>query len=66
MDRYKAPHPKSMSVDHIKAFRDTGQIAPPLDELRLVHFGCNSSKNARSSSSTRHRKSGAFPMVVDF
>ena len=48
---------RAPSVDHVVPLHAGGNPLPPLDELRLVHVGCN----ARRGNRTRRR--GARPIV---
>jgi HNH endonuclease len=44
---------RSVSVDHIIPVHAGGQHLPPVEELRLAHFGCNARRGALTRA--RHR-----------
>lgn len=49
---------RSASVDHVVPLHAGGAELPPLDELRLVHYGCNAQRGNRT------RRLRAAPPVV--
>ena len=46
----RARHPLSPSVDHVVPLHAGGEQLAPIDELRLVHLGCNSRRGNRTRS----------------
>ena len=55
---------RSPSVDHIVPVHAGGVHCPPVDELRLVHFGCNSRRGARTRA-MQHAVARSFVSVVE-
>lgn len=57
---------RSSSVDHVVPIHAGGVELPPLEELRLVHYGCNSRRGNRTRAHARasgHRVTPAVELM---
>src|SRR5215831_2378790 len=62
---FEAParSPSSPSVDHVVPIHAGGARLPPVEELRLVHYGCNSRRGNRTRARPGSIVRAAAPVV---